>query len=203
METTELTIRLIILLIPGIIGTFFYGMMMGKEEVSDRDFLISIVLNAFITYSFTYLIFSMIGGKPSFFDALLDSSVKINIAEVMLATILAIVFAYIEAPLLRKIAKKNAKEEEKNKKKNTSIWDTLFEGENLEDKKVRLVLSNQNSIYEGYVARYAPTKSNKKEICLKDVTKYEFKSGKELENSISEIYVQIKDDEDLIIEMIR
>ena len=44
---------------------------------------------------------------------------------------------------------------------------------------------------------------NKKEVYLKDATKYDAKIGKELQRDISGIYLQIRDDEDVVMEMIR
>ena len=55
MESTELTVRLIILFVPGIIGTFIYGVCRHRQEMNNRDYFINVVLTAFVMYSFTYV----------------------------------------------------------------------------------------------------------------------------------------------------
>lgn len=64
------------------------------------------------------------------------------------------------------------------------------------------MLKDQDIIYEGYVEKYSASLSEKRELCLKDASKYELTSGKKLQQGISRIYLQIRDDEDIIIEML-
>lgn len=202
MESTELTVRLIILFIPGIIETFIYETLQDKEELSDRGFIINVVLSAFVMYSLTYVIFTLVGGGASFLDALLDSSVKINITEILLASLLAIVFGFLEAPVLKTTARLNLKKYEKDRKIRVSVWDAMLDDVGDNDGKIRIILNDQNIVYEGSVNRYSPSLSKRREICLKDVNKYELKTGNQLQNNISEIYVQIREDEDVVIELI-
>ena len=202
MESTELTVRLIILFIPGIIETFIYETSQGKEELSDRGFIINVVLSAFVMYSLTYVIFTLVGGGASFLDALLDSSVKINITEILLASLLAIVFGFLEAPVLKTTARLILKKVEKDRKMRASVWDVMLDDVGDNDGKIRIILNDQNIVYEGSVNRYSPSLSKRREICLKDVNKYELKTGNQLQNNISEIYVQIREDEDVVIELI-
>ncbi len=202
MESTELTVRLIILFIPGIIETFIYETLQGKEELSDRGFIINVVLSAFVMYSLTYVIFTLVGGGASFLDALLDSSVKINITEILLASLLAIVFGFLEAPVLKTTARLILKKVEKDRKMRASVWDVMLDDVGDNDGKIRIILNDQNIVYEGSVNRYSPSLSKRREICLKDVNKYELKTGNQLQNNISEIYVQIREDEDVVIELI-
>ena len=202
MESTELTVRLIILFIPGIIETFIYETLQDKEELSDRGFIINVVLSAFVMYSLTYVIFTLVGGGASFLDALLDSSVKINITEILLASLLAIVFGFLEAPVLKTTARLVLKKVEKDRKMRASVWDVMLDDVGDNDGKIRIILNDQNIVYEGSVNRYSPSLSKRREICLKDVNKYELKTGNQLQNNISEIYVQIREDEDVVIELI-
>ena len=202
MESTELTVRLIILFIPGIIETFIYETLQDKEELSDRGFIINVVLSAFVMYSLTYVIFTLVGGGASFLDALLDSSVKINITEILLASLLAIVFGFLEAPVLKTTARLILKKVEKDRKMRASVWDVMLDDVGDNDGKIRIILNDQNIVYEGSVNRYSPSLSKRREICLKDVNKYELKTGNQLQNNISEIYVQIREDEDVVIELI-
>ena len=65
---------------------------------------------------------------------------------------------------------------------------------------MKIYLKNEEIIYEGYVSKYSSSMSNNKEICLKDVIKYDLKTGEELDK-ISEIYLQFKADEDVVIEI--
>ena len=203
MESTELTIRLIILFIPGIIETFVYEICENKDYLSDRSFVINAVLSAFVTYSFTYVIFKLLGGGTSFLDALLDSSVKISVMEIMVASGLAIVLGFLEAQLVKAVMTLNRRRNEKYRKVRMSVWDDLFDEDDGYDGHVRIILKDQGIIYEGYVSKYSASVHNKIEVYMKDVTKYDIKTGNELQHDISGIYLQIKDDEDVVMEMIR
>ena len=65
---------------------------------------------------------------------------------------------------------------------------------------MKIYLRNEEIIYEGYVSKFLSSMSNNKEICLKDVIKDDYKTGEELDK-ISEIYLQFKADEDVVIEI--
>ena len=203
MESTELIVRLIILFIPGIIETLIYEVCQNRDYMSDRSFVINVVLSAFVTYSFTYVIFKLVGGGTSFLDALLDSSVKISVMEIMVASALSIVLGFIELRIVRIIATLNRKRNEKNRKVRMSVWDNLFDENDGFDGHVRIILNDQGIIYEGYVSKYSASEMNRKEVYLKDVTKFDAKTGKELQRDISGIYLQIRDNEDVVMEMIR
>lgn len=95
------------------------------------------------------------------------------------------------------------KRNEKYRKVRMSVWDSLFDENDGYDGHVRIILKDQGAIYEGYVSKYSASVLNKKEVYLKDVTKYDTKTGKELQRDISGIYLQIRDDEDVVMEMIR
>lgn len=66
---------------------------------------------------------------------------------------------------------------------------------------MKIYLKNEEIIYEGYVSKYSSSMSNNKEICLKDVIKHDYKTGEKLSHDISEIYLQIRNDEDVVIEI--
>lgn len=202
MESTELTVRLIVLFVPGIIGTFIYEICQNRTDMSNRDFIINVVLNAFASYSITYVIFKYImGGGTSFLDALLDSSVKISMTEIMIASILSIMMGFLESQIVRETMKINRKNNEKNKKVRLSVWDDLFDENDGFDGHVRIVMNDQKIIYEGYIVKYSASVLGKKELCLKDVVKYDLETGKELQR-IGGTYLQIRDDEDVIMEMV-
>ena len=199
MESTELAIRLIILFVPGIIETFIYEISQNKKDINDRDFYINVALSAFVTYSFTYFIMKLMGRKSTFLDALLDSSVKIDMLEILMASVLAVVMGFLESRLIKKMVEFTKNKNEKNKKVRVSVWDNLFE-EN--DVHVRIILKEQEIIYEGYITRYSASSTDKKELYLKDVTKYDFKTGNQLQCNISGTYLQIREDEDVIMEIL-
>ena len=202
MESTELAVRLIILFVPGIIETFIYEICQNKEDMNNRDFVINVVLSAFVSYSITYVIFKQLGGGVTFLDALLDSSVKISMTEIMVASVLSVALGYFEAQFVRGTMTLNRKRNEKSRKVRMSIWDNLFDEDDEYDGHVKIILKDQGIIYEGYVEKYSASLSNKKEICLRDVVKTDLKTGDELER-ISGTYLQIRDDEDVIMEMIK
>ncbi|MBQ6560664.1 MAG: hypothetical protein IJL85_07540 [Erysipelotrichaceae bacterium] len=202
MESTELTVRLIVLFVPGIIETFIYEICQNRNDMNNRDFVINVVLSAFVSYSITYVIFKQLGGGVTFLDALLDSSVKISMTEIMVASVLSVALGYFEAQFVRGTMTLNRKRNEKSRKVRMSIWDNLFDEDDEYDGHVKIILKDQGIIYEGYVEKYSASLSNKKEICLRDVVKTDLKTGDELER-ISGTYLQIRDDEDVIMEMIK
>ncbi|MBR4462821.1 MAG: hypothetical protein IKS51_09605 [Erysipelotrichaceae bacterium] len=203
MESTELTVKLIVLFVPGIIGTFIYEICQNRTDMSNRDFIINVVLNAFASYSITYVIFKLLLGEgTSFLDALLDSSVKISMTEIMTASILSIALGFFESQLVRTTMKVNRKRNERNKRVRLSVWDDLFDENDGYDGHVKIVLNDQGIVYDGFVGKHSASILNKKEIYLKDVVKYDLKTGEELAR-IGGTYLQIRDDEDVIMEMIR
>ena len=203
MEYTELTVRLIVLFIPGIIETFIYEVCQNRSDMNNRDFVINVVLSAFIAYSVTYVIFKHMGGGTSFFDALLDSSIRISMTEIMVASVLSIVFGFLEAKVVRGTILIDKKRNERHSKARLSVWDELFDENDGYDGHVKIILNDQEIIYEGYVAKYSASVMNKKEICLRDAVKYDLKTGDVLQKEIDEVYLQIRDDEDIVIEMIK
>ena len=200
MEYSELTIRLVILFIPGIIATYIYEICQNKNDLSNRDFIFNVVLCAVVVYSLTYVFFSIIGGKPSFFEVLFDSSVQINVNEIIIASILSIFIGFIEGFVVVKIIRINTKKVEKNKKVRLSVWEDLFNESSSVEDHIKLILKPQNLIYEGYVKEYAVSMQDRKEVCLRDVTKYNLETGEEMERDICEVYVRIQSDEDVIVE---
>lgn len=203
MESTELTVRLIILFIPGIIATFIYEICQNRNDMNNRDFVINVVLSAFISYSITYVIFKLLGGGTSFLDALLDSGVKISVTEIMTASLISVVLGFLEAQSVRETMKLNRKRNERNKKVRMSVWDDLFDEEDGYDGHVRVILKDQGVYYDGYVERYSASLTGRKELCLKDVVKYDLTTKKQLGDNIGGTYLQIRDDEDIILEMIK
>ena len=171
--------------------------------MNNRDFVLNVVLSAFASYSVTYVIFKMMGGGASFLDALLDSSVKISITEIMVASVLSIIFGFLEARLVRGTMMLDQKRNEKNKKIRLSVWDDLFDENDGYDGHVKIMLNDQGIVYEGFVAKYSASIMNKKEVCLKDAVKYDLKTGGVLQKEISEVYLQIRDDENVVMEMIK
>ena len=171
--------------------------------MNNRDFVINVVLSAFISYSITYVIFKLLGGGTSFLDALLDSGVKISVTEIMTASLISVVLGFLEAQSVRETMKLNRKRNERNKKVRMSVWDDLFDEEDGYDGHVRVILKDQGVYYDGYVERYSASLTGRKELCLKDVVKYDLTTKKQLGDNIGGTYLQIRDDEDIILEMIK
>ena len=207
-ETTELGVRLIILFVPGIIETFIYLICRDDQELSDRDFFFNVVLGAFVTYFITYIILKVLGEESAFLDALMNANVKINMTEVLIASILAVFIGLLEAMAKKKFLILYKKRNEKNKKVRLSVWDDLFEEKEGSDCHVRVILNEQGLIYDGYVEKFSvslfsSSSSNKKELYLKNAIRYDLKTGEELKSDIEGTYVQITDDEDVVVELVK
>ena len=207
-ETTELGVRLIILFVPGIIETFVYMICQDDHELSDRDFFFNVVLGAFVTYFITYIILKLFGGKSAFLDALMNANVKINMTEVLIASILAAFIGLLETVAKKKLLLFYKNRNEKNKKVRLSVWDDLFAEKEGSDCHVRVILNEQGLIYDGYVEKFSASlfsssSANKKELYLKDAVRYDLKTGEELKSDIEGTYVQITDDEDVVVELVK
>lgn len=50
MEITQLTIKIIVLLLPGIFGTFILEKLYFQEKIENRTFAVSIILIGFVSY---------------------------------------------------------------------------------------------------------------------------------------------------------
>lgn len=50
MEITQLTIKIIVLLLPGIFGTFILEKLYFQEKIENRTFAVLIILIGFVSY---------------------------------------------------------------------------------------------------------------------------------------------------------
>ena len=83
-----------------------------------------------------------------------------------------------------------------------SVWDSLFDEDSKYEGHVKIVLKEQGIAYEGYIDSYSASLTGKKEICLKDVVKYDLETKQEIGDRIGAMYLQIRDDEDVILEIL-
>ena len=93
MQFSELTIKLIILFLPGLISASLLQMFEnGGKKLGNREFLILVVVNSFISY----LIPCLFCGNNTFFKSLLDTSVIIDYKEVLCSSIISVGLGVIE-----------------------------------------------------------------------------------------------------------
>ena len=101
MEITELTIKIIILLLPGIFGTFLLEKLYYKEKLELRTFIISVIIIGFSSYFLLYIINNIIGiiinglknhkaENIHFFKVLIGKEENIILREVFYSTLIGI-----------------------------------------------------------------------------------------------------------------
>ncbi|MBR0419557.1 MAG: hypothetical protein IJI66_10330 [Erysipelotrichaceae bacterium] len=180
---------------------------MTKNSVTEISSLMSYWV-LFVTYFITYIILKLLGEKSAFLDALMNANVKINMTEVLIASVLAAFIGLLEAMAKKKLLHWYKNRNEKNKKVRLSVWDDLFEEKEGSECRVRVILNEQGLIYDGNVEKFSASlfpslSSNKKELYLKDAIRYDLKTGEELKSDIEGTYVQITDDESVVVELVR
>ena len=95
----------------------------------------------FVTYFITYIILKLLGEKSAFLDALMNANVKINMTEVLIASVLAAFIGLLEAMAKKKLLHWYKNRNEKNKKVRLSVWDDLFEEKEGSECRVRVILN--------------------------------------------------------------
>ena len=79
MEVSSLTVKLIVLLLPGIFGTFFYEKLSYKKQFDLREYIVSVIIIGFLSYSLLELLYKLCNSictctnyKVLFFDLLFN-----------------------------------------------------------------------------------------------------------------------------------
>lgn len=181
MELTELMIRIIILLLPGIFGTFFLERLHYKESLEQRTYLISVIMIGFTSYFLLFLSKNIIeiflNGinnynvvNINFFKALIDKDTNILFREVLYSTIIGIILGIIIAniinkgyfySLFRKLRITNSTGQE--------VWAELFDNNTKGIKDhVFIIDTEDDRVYGGWVDNYSKS-AQAPELLLSDV----------------------------------
>jgi hypothetical protein len=175
MNISDLTLRLIFLLMPGAIA----ALIVGKLTFHRRWSIFSFILHSFLLGVGTYLLYQLIlhlcgyiAGCDSksliFWDALFDMNIRISLKEIGLSCLFAIAIGYVASAIINhKLLFKSAKfVRVSNKFGDEDIWAYFLNSRNVTWIWVRD--HPRKLIYEGWVQSFSVESSNR-EVLLREV----------------------------------
>lgn len=213
MEVSQLTIRIVVLLLPGIISMQLYRTLVNKSEIDNRDYFMQLIINSFLSYFILLLIinfneFIKEGYKNftfqhiTFFQALIHENINISMQEVLYSCLSSIFIGIMMAFLYNKkiIYSFFKKIKITDKDGPEDVWMHFLNknGKGITD-RIKVILDNK-IIYEGKVVNHSEYASFP-ELVLEDVNIYElFNPKKENSYHKDEVYLKI-DNRNIIIEV--
>lgn len=211
MEITDLTIKLIFLLLPGIFGTFVIEKLIYKEKLELKDYIVSVIMIGFMSY-FSLLIVRKISScvfktkytSVEFFKALLNiKTATINLKEVFYAIICSIFIGLISVTLINKgciywIFRKCRI----TNKSGQDVWAEIFDNNTKGiNSYVYVVNKKENIVYGGWVKNYSKDSSSPELLLENVVVTKDTKRSKE-QRRFHRLYLPI-DKENMVIEIIK
>ncbi len=211
MEISELTIRIIILLLPGLIGALIIEKLTVHKEISNFRFVVhSIILgcSSYLTLQFILNIFALFrllfkdNFEPKtimFWNSLFNAKTPISISEVAYSCLSGILLAFfisaaVQNKWLNIIAKKL---KISNKFGDEDLYYYFLNAKEIDWVWVR---DEENGYtYEGHVDSFSETKTIR-ELLLTDVKVYPYDSDKELYH-VPALYLSFSKDSPLYIEV--
>lgn len=200
MQFSELTVKLIILFLPGIISTFVLQLFLNKGRLKDREFLIAVILNGFLSH----YIYSFFAKDSSFFDSLFSMNGLLDQKSIIWASCISLVMGIVECYIanydslyrignLIRLTTKSGQ---------ISVWDELFDNHNKGiNNFVYVTDRNKSIIYAGSVTNYSMSYSGKKEILLASVVVYDLKERDKELYSLKKLYLDLTDTNNIEIEI--
>lgn len=199
MEVSELTLKLIIILIPGAIASIIYEKLTIHRKWTAFQFIANSILFGGISYLLAQLIFNYYGNDQSLSNFWLNlSSKEIPFSAVTKATIISIFIGFICAGLDRyKIINNIAKFLRLTTKYgDENLYSYFLNAKNVSEVYIRDVANNIT--YHGIIDSFSET-TEFKEIVLRDVKIYEYETSKFMYD-VDKVYL-CKPKDDLIIEV--
>jgi len=209
MEISELTLKLIILLIPGALGTMIMSKLTIRKDLTPFKFILNSILIGVFSYLLLQLtenLFALIGNIFSctkktnpdlqIWNTISDSKL-IPYKEVIWGSIIGIILGFIGSyidtyKLINKLAKKL---KISYKYGDENLFSYFL---NADETQVVYVRDKKNNLtYRGYVKVYSETETIS-EIVLSDVTVYRYEDSEEL-YEVDQIYLSFGK-ADIIIE---
>ena len=205
MEVSELFIRILILLLPGIIGVFLIQSLINKKMETIWLYVATIII-AFLSYSSLYIVFNIkeliLEGinnakykNVSFFYALLDSNIIIKYSEVFFACICSFVLSIVIVLFINKgWYYKICQKWNITHKTGNDCWNDLFEN-NTKGFRGAVYITDykENLLYGGRVKNYS-SDSKKPELLLENVIVYENKKGRKKLYEMDKLYLKLNID---------
>lgn len=210
MDISELTVKILLLLIPGMISTSLYEFI-TRRKIDTRKYICSAIFSSFIcyllvliTYNLNEVIFNGINGFSSkkivFFDALLRSDVNIKYSEIIFASGFGFVIGIIKTIFMNKgwIFKLLRLLRLTNESGNT-VWLDLFDNDTKgTSDSVYVVRASENKVYGGHLESFSSVDESR-ELVLNNVVVYENTDRNKKIGVLDKVYFNFQSD-DIIIE---
>ena len=201
MEISEFTLRIIILLFPGVIATSIFNVYQNKtQNISQRDFVMMICISGVISY----LPLLLIDKNLAIFRALLNADISIKLEEVFAASLIAIVVGVIMSVISNYalIYRLGNLLQISNKSGELSVWDEMFKDKGkCINKHIYIILPTEKLIYGGFVKSYSTSFMEKKELILQNVKIYK-EDRETCIDSKPEVYFDLGSTDNFIIEFL-
>lgn len=208
MEVSDLLIRLIILLLPGLISISMIKFLIPRRRFILIDYIIYIVILGFLNYLLLFVVYnieSLICNSPLkkviFFDALFDQNIAVDIKEILLASVIAIFLGIIIAIIINKgIFYKLFKWLGlTNRTGAVSVWGEIFENKLKGFKKFVYVVDYENDlVYGGQVEKYSYNDDNYLELYLLNVIITKNSKRKKVLRRMPKLYIKLPNDKVVI-----
>lgn len=209
MEISELTLKLIILLIPGAIGTIIMNRLSIRKELNSFQFVVNSIIIGVLSYLFLQLLSGLIQfiynlcysekleySLLEIWKSISDKTI-IPYKEVLFSSICGIIIAFLgtfidQNKIVNKLAQKL---KVSNKYGDENLYSYFL---NADETQVIYLRSPKNNLtYHGYVNAYSETK-DLSEIVLSDVSVYRYEDS-ELLYEVDQVYLSFPKT-DIIIE---
>jgi len=199
MEISELTLKLIILLIPGAIACVIYEKITIHKKWNAFPFVANSILFGASSYIIAQLIFNLIGNDSTFDNFWSNLPTKeIPYKAVNKSSIIAVILSLICAALdYHKVLNNFAKRLKiTNKYGDENLYSYFLNAKNVDEVYVRDI--KNNITYHGIIDAFSET-SEFKELVLRDVKVYSYDKSKFM-YTIEKVYLSRPKD-DIIIEV--
>jgi hypothetical protein len=210
METSELTIRLIVLLIPGLIAALMIETLTVHTKWSQFRFVLYSILLGYASY-FSYQAFEIVRGvvcwawthtfsynQLSFWGSLFSPKVPISLREVFVTCVFSILLGMVMSGIIQyKVVNRIARWLRISEKYGDENLFSFF----LNAKEISWIwvrIPSKNLTYEGYRESFSETETIR-EVVLRDVKVYRYEDSEFL-YEIPAIYLCLPVN-DIIIEM--
>ena len=199
MEISDLVVRIIILIFPGLLSISLINSLIKKRKIDNREYIVYVTIISFISYFVLNLIFNIFLGNRdvSFFKALVDSQIPINYDEVFWSSIIAICLGIIIVVIINKGVFYTLCRKIKitNRTGANSVWDELmdFNGTGIGN-YIYVVDYDNYVVYGGQVISFSSSIKEHEELILGDVIVTKNFDRSKIIRKMEKVYIRIPTD---------
>lgn len=199
MEISDLVVRIIILIFPGLLSISLINSLIKKRKIDNREYIVYVTIISFMSYFALNLIFNIFLGNRdvSFFKALVDSQIPINYDEVFWSSIIAICLGIIIVVIINKGVFYTLCRKIKitNRTGANSVWDELmdFNGTGIGN-YIYVVDYDNDVVYGGQVISFSSSIKEHEELILGDVIVTKNSDRSKIIRKMEKVYIRIPND---------